>query len=144
MAQETDWVPHLLTFQEQGLHRDDPPEPTPVYTPEEKAYKSYWHTGTPLSARVGIHVHLFHHLGIPRRLSVYKVVRDGSPLNVINTQVPFRDATEPFLLALAEAYRQMANLAPTVIISDMSAAPTPAQRGGQATTQDHAVHDTID
>ena len=26
MAQRTEWVPHLLTFQEQGLQRDDPPE----------------------------------------------------------------------------------------------------------------------
>ena len=31
MAQGTEWVPHPLTFQEQGLRRDDPPEPTPIY-----------------------------------------------------------------------------------------------------------------
>ena len=57
---------------------------------------------------------------------------------------PFRDTTEPFLQALAEAYRQMAMLAPTIIIGDMNAAPTPADRGGQATPQDHAVRDTIE
>ena len=57
---------------------------------------------------------------------------------------PFGEATEPFLQALAEAYRQMAMLAPTVIIGDMNAAPTPADRGGQATPQDQAVRDTIE
>ena len=34
-------------------------------------------------------------------------------------------------------------LAPTIIIGDMNAAPTPADQGGQATPQDHAVADTI-
>ena len=38
----------------------------------------------------------------------------------------------------------MAMLAPTVIIGDMNAAPTPADRGGQATPQDQAVRDTIE
>ena len=112
MAQGTEWVPHLLTFNEQGLQRDDPPEPTPIYTPDQKASKCYWHKGTLLHARAGIHVHLVHHLSIPGGLSVYEVVGDGWQLNVSNTHVPFRDATEPFLQALAEAYRQMAMLAP--------------------------------
>ena len=144
MAQGPGWVPHLLTLQEQGLQRDDPPETTPIYTPDRKAYKCYWHKGTPLYARTGIHVHLVHHLSVPGRLGVYEVVRDGWQLNVINAHVPFGDSTEPFLQALAEAYRQMAMLAPTIIIGDMNAAPTPADRGGQATTQDHAVRDTIE
>ena len=38
----------------------------------------------------------------------------------------------------------MAMLAPTVIIGDMNAAPTPADRGGQAAPQDKAVRDTIE
>ena len=80
----------------------------------------------------------------PGRLGVYEVVGDGWQLNVINTHVPFGKATEPFLQALAEAYRQMAMLAPTVIIGDMNAAPTAADRGGQATPQDQAVRDTIE
>ena len=33
---------------------------------------------------------------------------------------------------------------PTIIIGDMNAAPTPADRRGQATPQDHAVRDTIE
>ena len=142
MAQGAEWVPHLLTFGEQGLQRDDPPEATPIYTPDKKGYKCYWHKGTPLYAQAGIHVHLVHHLSIPARLGVYEVLGDGWQLNVINAQVPFGDATEPFLQALAEAYRQMAMLAPTIIIGDMNAAPTPADRGGQATPQDLAVCDT--
>ena len=52
-------------------------------------------------------------------------------------------ATKPFLQALAEAYRQMAMLAPTIIIGLMNAAPTPADRGSHTTPQDHAVRDTI-
>ena len=112
MAQGTEWVPHLLTFQEQGLRRNDPPPPTPIYTPDQKAYKCYCHKGTPLKARAGIHVHLVHHLGIPGRLSVYEVVGDGWQLNVIDTHVPFGDATEPFLQVLAGAYCQMAIIAP--------------------------------
>ena len=144
MAQGPGWVPHLLTFQEQGLERDDPPETTPIYTPDQKAYKCYWHKGTPLYAQTGMHVHLVHHLSVPGRLGVYEVVGDGWQLNVIKTDVPFVEATEPFLQALAEAYRQMAMLAPTVIIGDMNAAPTPADRGGQATPQDQAVRDTIE
>ena len=76
-------VPNLLTFQEQGLQRDDPPEPTHIYTPDRKPYKCYWHKGTPLYAQAGI----------PGRLSVYEVVGDGWQLNVINAQVPFGDAT---------------------------------------------------
>ena len=144
MAQGPGWVPHLLTFQEQGLQRDDPPETTPIYTPDQKAYKCYWHKGTPLYAQTGIHVHLVHHLSVPGRLGVYEVVGDGWQLNVINIHVPFGEPTEPFLQALAEAYRQMAMLAPTVIIGDMNAAPTPADRGGQATPGDQAVRDTIE
>ena len=144
MAQGPGWVPHLLTFQEQGLQRDDPPETNPIYTPDQKAYKCYWHKGTPLYAQTGIHVHLVHHLSVPGRLGVYEVVGDGWQLNVINTHVPFGEATEPILQALAEACRQMAMLAPTVIIGDMNAAPTPADRGGQATPRDQAVRDTIE
>ena len=144
MAHGPEWVPHLLAFQEQGLQRDDPPETTPIYTPDQKEYKCYWHKGTPLYARTSIHVHLIHHLSIPGRLGVYGVVGDGLQLNVINAQVPFGDATEPFLQALAQAYRQMAMLTPTIIIGDMTAAPAPADRGGQATPQDHAVRDTIE
>ena len=97
MAQGPGWVPHLLAFQEQGLQRDDPPETTPIYTPDRKAYKCYWHKRTPLYARTGIQVHLVHHLSIPGRLGVYEVVRDGWQPNVINNHVPFSDATEPFL-----------------------------------------------
>ena len=130
MAQEPGWVPHLLTFQEQGLQRDDPPETTPIYTPDRNADKCYWH-----KARTGIHVHVVHHLSVPGRLGVYEVVGDGWQLSVINAHFPFSDATEPFLQALAEAYRQMAMLAPTIIIGDMNAAPTPADRGKQATPQ---------
>ena len=126
MAQGPEWVPHLLALQEQGLQRDDPPESTPIYTPDQKAYKCYWHKGTPLYTQTSIHVHLVHHLSIPGRPGVYEVVRDAWQLNVINVHVPFGDATEPFLQALAQAYRQMAMLAPTIIIGDMNAAPTPA------------------
>ena len=115
-----------------NLQHDDPPGTTPIYTPDRKAYKCYWHKGTPLYARTGIHVHLVHHLSIPGRLGVSEFVGDGWQLNIINAHVPFGDATEPFLQALAEAYRQMAMLAPTIIIGDMNAAPTPADRGGQA------------
>ena len=143
MAQGAEWVPHLLTFQEQGLQRDDPPETTPIYTPNQKAYKCYRHKGTQLYARAGIHVHLVHKLSIPGRLGVYDVLGDGWQLNVINAHVPFGDATEPFLQALAEAYRQMAMLAPTIIIRDMNAAPSSVDRGGQATLQDQTVRDTI-
>ena len=143
MAQGQGWVSHLLAFQEQGLQRDDPPETTPIYTPDQKAYKCYWHKGTPLYARTGIHVHLVHHLSIPGRLGVYEVIGDGWQLDVINAHVPFGDAKGPFLQATAEAYRQMAMLAPTIIIGELNAAPTPADRGGQATIQDHAVRDTI-
>ena len=144
MAQGPGWVLHLLTFQKQGLQRDDPPETTLIYTPDQKAYKCYWHKGTPLYAQTGIHVHLDHHLSVPGRLGVYEVVGDGWQLNVINTHIPFGEATEPFIQALAEAYRQMAMLAPSVIIGDMNAAPIPANRGGQATPQDQAVRDTIE
>ena len=47
MAQGIDWILHLLTFHEQGLQRDNPPEPTAIYTPDRKAYKSYWHKVPP-------------------------------------------------------------------------------------------------
>ena len=139
MAQGAECVPHLLTFQEQDLQCDHPPETTPIYTPDQKAYKCCWHKGTPLYAPAGIHVHLVHHLSIPWRLGIYEVVGDGWLLNVINAHVPFGDATEPFLQA-----RQMAMLVPTIIIGDMNAAPTTTARGGQVTPQDHAVCDTIE
>ena len=50
MAQGAEWVPHLLTFKEQGIQRDYPPETTPIYTPVQKAYKCYWQKGIPLYA----------------------------------------------------------------------------------------------
>ena len=34
--------------------------------------------------------------------------------------------------------------APTIIVGDMNATPTPADRGGQATPHDHAVRDTVE
>ena len=131
MAQVAEWVPQPLTFQEQGLQRHEPQETTPIYTPDLKAYKCYWHNGTPLYAQAGIHVHLVHHLSIPGRLSVYEVVGDGCQLNVINAHVPFTNATEPFLQTLAEASRQMAMLAPTIIIGNMNTVPTPGDRGAR-------------
>ena len=76
MAQGAEWVPHLLTFQEQGLQGADAPETTPIYTLDQKANKCYWHKGTPLYARAGIHVQLVHHLSIQGRLGVYEVVGD--------------------------------------------------------------------
>ena len=129
MAQGPGSVPHLLAFPQQGLQRDYPAETTPIYTPDQKAYKCYWHKGTPLYARTSIHVHLVHHLSIPGRLGVYEVVRDGWQFNVIKADVPLGDATEPFLQALADAYRHMAMLAPTIIIEDMNAAPTRGTEG---------------
>ena len=75
---------------------------------------------------------------------MYEDVGDGWELNVLNTHAPFGAATEPFLQALAGAYRQMAMLAPVIIIGDMNAAPDPADRGEHARPQDHAVRDTID
>ena len=116
MAQGANLVGHHLTFQEPSLQRDDPAEPSPIYTPDQNAYKYYWHEGTPLYAGAGIPVHLVHHLSIPERLSVYEGVGEGLQLNVINAHVRFGNATKPFLRALAEAYRQMAMLAPTIII----------------------------
>ena len=47
---------------------------------------------------------------------------------------PHAPKEKPFLQALAEAYRQMAMLAPTIIIGDMNAAPTPADREGTGHT----------
>ena len=141
MAQGTELVFNLPMFQGQ---RDDPPEPIPLYTPDQKAYECYWHQGAPLYARAGIHVNLVHHLSIAGRLSVYEVVGDGWQLKIINTNVLSGDATEPLLQALAEAYRQMAIIAPAIIIGDMNAATSRADRGGQATPQDHAACDTIE
>ena len=144
MAQGTEWVPHLLTFQEQGLQGDDPPEPYPICTPDQKAYKCYWHHWTILYAGAGIHVHRVHHHRIPGRLTVHEVVGDRWQLNVNSAHVPFGDATEPFLQDLAKACRQMAMLAPIIIINDMNATRTRADRGGQATPQYYAVRDTIE
>ena len=67
----------------------------------QKAYKCYLHKGTPLYARVGVHVRLLHRLSILGRLGIYEVVWDGWQLNVINTHVPFGDTTEPFPQALS-------------------------------------------
>ena len=144
MAQGLNCVSQILSFQEQSLQCDDPSELTPIYTPDLKAYRCYFHTVTLLYARAGIHVYLVHHLSFPGRLSVYKVVREGWQLNVINTSVPVIDAAAPFLQALAKAYRQTAMLAPTIIIGNMNAAPTPADRSGQAPPHDSTVLDTID
>ena len=121
-----------------------PPRNHPHIYPGPENVKFYLHKGTPLYARTGINVRLLHQLSIPGRLGVYEVVGDGWQLNVINAHVPFGNATEPFLQALAEAYHQMAVLAPIIIIGDMNAAPDPADRGGQATPRDHAVRNTIE
>ena len=64
--------------------------------------------------------------------------------NLLPGRYTFSYSTEPFLQALAQAYRQMPMLAPTIIIGDMNAAPTQADRGEQATPQNHAVCDTIE
>ena len=74
---------------------------------------------------------------------MYEVVEDVWQLTVINAHVPFGGATEPFLQALAEAYRQVAMLASTIIVGDTNAAPTLADQKGQVTLQDHAVRDTM-
>ena len=138
MAQGTDWDRQFLTCQGQGLQREDPPELSHIYTPDQKEYQCYGHKETPTNSRAGIQVHL-----VPGGLSVYEVVREGWQLNVINRHVALGDATVPFLHAVAEAYRQMATPAPTIIMGDMNGAATPAYRGGQVTPQDNAVWDTI-
>ena len=97
MAQGPEWVPHLLAFQEQSLRRNDPPETTPIYTPDQKSYKCYWHKGTPLYAQTGIHVHLVHHLSIPGRLGIYDIVGDRWQLNVITSPGrPPHNTTPPY------------------------------------------------
>ena len=63
-------------------------EPTPIYTPDQRAYKCYWREGTLLNARAGIHDHLVHHLNIPKTLRVYEVVGDRWQLNVITPMSP--------------------------------------------------------
>ena len=93
MAQGAVWAPYLLTFQEQGLQRNDPPKTSPIYTPYQKAYKCHWHKQTTLYARAGIHVNLIHHLSIRGRLSLYEVVGDGWQQNVINAHITPGDAT---------------------------------------------------
>ena len=130
MAQSATSVPRLLFFQEQAHQRDDPPPPIPICVLDGKAYNCYWHKGNPLYVRAGIHVHLVHHLSFARRLSVYEVALDGWQLNIIHAHVPFGDATEHFLRALAEACCQMTMLVRTIIIGNMIAAPTPADRRG--------------
>ena len=136
MAQGAEWVPHLLTFQETELQRNDPPETTPIFTPDQKAYKWYWHKRTPRYARAGIHVQLVRHLSIPGRLSVYEVAgTDGNSTSSTPTSplaTPRNPSSKP------------GHVAPTIIIGNMNAAPTPADRGGQATPQDQAVRATIE
>ena len=78
-------------------------------------------------------MHLVEHLSTPGRLSANKVVGDGWQLDVINTHVSFGEATNPVLHACAGAYRQMAIVALTIIIGDMNAAPSQADRGDRAT-----------
>ena len=70
----------------------------------------------------------------------------GTDGNSTSSTPTYLSATprNPFSKVLAEAYRQLAMLASTIIIGDMNAAPTPADRGGQATPQDHAVRNTIE
>ena len=143
MAEGAHWVLHLLRFRGKGLQREEPLEPTPIYTPDKKTNKCYWHKGTPSYARAGSHVHLVHHLNVQWRLSVYEVVEDRRQLNVIETHVPFDDAMEPFLRALAEAYRQKAMLALTIIIGDMNATPSLVNHWRQARPQGDAVCDTM-
>ena len=126
---------HTALYWAQGSpNGPDTPEPTEAWVMQAKAMRNY---------------HLHHPsndspAALPWPSYPWETVRNGWQLNVINAHVPFGDATEPFLQALAEAYRQMAMLAPTVIIGDMNAAPTPADRGGQAAPQDQAVRNTIE
>ena len=131
MTHGDNWVPHLLTFREQALQHEHPPKPRPVYSPDQNAYRCYRHNGTPLYARSSIHVHLVEHPSMPGRLGAYEVVGDGWQLHVIKTNVPFGEATDPFLQALAEAYQPVAMLAPTSIIGDITGAPTPDDRGAR-------------
>ena len=79
--------------------------------------------GVPISLKLEMHVHVHRHLGIDGRLAPYE-------LNVINVHVPFGDATDRFFKHLMEAYRQLANIGPTIIIGDFNGAPTMDDRGG--------------
>ena len=47
MAQGPEWVPHLLTFQEQGLQRNDSQETTPIYTPGPESVQMLLAQGDP-------------------------------------------------------------------------------------------------
>ena len=47
MAPGPGWVPHLLAFQEQDLQRDDPPEATPIYTPDRESVQMLLAQGDP-------------------------------------------------------------------------------------------------
>ena len=64
-------------------------------------------------------------------------------LNVLLTHVPFGEKTKNFLAALSLTYRRLSLLATTIIIGNLSTAPTDNNRPGPPTATNIAVRDAM-
>ena len=133
----------LLGFLEQALRRADQPGPAPILDPEGNKYHAHWQRGMPLYHKTSVMVHGHPDLGVDGRLGAYECVGPGWQLNVLLTHVPFGEETKDFLDNLSLAYRRLSLLAPTIIISDLNAAPTNDDRTGPPTATDRAIRNAM-
>ena len=67
----------------------------------------------------------------------------GWQLKVLLTHVPFGEETKDFLDALSLAYRRLSPLAATILIGNLSDAPTDDDRTSPPTASDIAVRDAM-
>ena len=133
----------LLGFLEQALRRADQPEPAPILDPEGNKYHAHWQRGVPLYHKTSVTVHAHPDLGVDGHLGAYECVGPGWQLEVLLTHVPFVEETKDFLDTLSRAYRRLSLLAPTIIISNLNAAPTDYDRTSAPTATDIAVWDAM-
>ena len=117
--------PDAMLWQEHALKPQVAhPSVTPILTRRGHQYRTTWVEGVPIFHKSEVQVHVHHHLSVEGRLAAWELVGPTWQLNVINVQVPFRDATETFLEHVMEAYRQLAMMGLTVIIGDFNAPPS--------------------
>ena len=97
----------------------------------------------PLYHKASVTVHAHRDLGIDGRLRAYESVGPGWQLNVLLTQVSFREETTDFLDVPSLAYRRLSFLVPSIIIGELSAAPNDDEPTGLPTATDIAVRDAM-
>ena len=134
---------NLVGFVEQALSRADQPNQHRSWTRRGTNTTPTGNEGRPSTTRHRSRCMPYPELGVDGRLGAYECVGPGWQLSVLLTHVPLGAKTKDFLDALSLAYRRLFLLATTIIIGNLSPAPTDDNRTSPPTATSIALRDAM-